>query len=224
MVLRCRLSPWCYCRLHDTWKDEIQFLRPPRLHFQPGGPPADPGSHGATRPCPVLTRACSSPYPPRLRDFFSTHRAFSPLRQGPSGPPMDGFFPGDSAHIPPPLPSTVTAALVPFTLSHQFTPPGTFRGPGRSLATWSPPDRLGPTRSTGSPLGSGRLGSVPRSHPCSAQAIWITSRTLGSSQLGSQRPVTSHDADQATPPGPGYIPPARVHAPADNPNRPKVPS
>jgi hypothetical protein len=63
----------------------------------------------------------------------------------------------------------------PFTRSNRFTPPGTLVGPGRSRATRSPPDRLGPTRGhgTGGPLGSGQPGSVPRSHPCSAQATRI---------------------------------------------------
>ncbi len=99
----------------------------------------------------------------------------------------------------------------PFTRSNRFTPPGTLRGPGRSLATRSPPDRLGPTRSTGGPLGSGRLGSVPRSHPCSAQATRITGRTLSSGRLGSQRPVTSHDTDHSNTAGTGMHP-ARARA------------
>ncbi len=85
----------------------------------------------------------------------------------------------------------------PFTRSNRFTPPGTLRGPGRSRATRSPPDQLRLTQSTGGPLGSGQLGSVPRSHPCVAQATRITGRTHGSGQLGSQRPVTSHDADHS---------------------------
>ncbi len=53
-----------------------------------------------------------------------------------------------------------------------------------------------------------------RSHPCSAQATRITGRTHGSGRLGSQRPVTSHDADPSNTAGLGCIPTARVHAPA----------
>jgi hypothetical protein len=89
---------------------------------------------------------------------------------------MDGFLPTDSDHIPPPLPGTVTVALDhndPFSRSNCFIPPGTLGGLGRSPATRSPPDRLGPTRSTSGPLGSGQLGSVFRAHPCSAQATRI---------------------------------------------------
>ena len=55
-------------------------------------------------------------------------------------------------------------------------------------------------------VGSGRLGIRPRSHPCPARADsdywWI----VGSGRLGSQRPVTSHDADYSGPTGSGNLP------------------
>jgi hypothetical protein len=102
----------------------------------------------------------------------------------------------------------------PFTRSNRFTPPGILGGPGRSRATRSPPDRLGPTRSTGGSLGSGQLGSVPRSHPCSAKATRIPAEHTA--RADSDPSVQSHHMTltTTTPPGPGYIPPARVHAPA----------
>jgi hypothetical protein len=115
---------------------------------------------------------------------------------------------GDSDHIPPgpPLPGTVPAALVPSrgqTALHHPAPSWVRAGHG-------PPGHLS-TRSTGGPLGSGQLGSVLRSHPCSAQATRITGRTHGSGRLGSQRPVTSHDADHGNTAGTG-VNPARARA------------
>jgi len=100
----------------------------------------------------------------------------------------------------------------PFTRSNRFTPPGTLGGPGRSRATRSPPDRLGPTRSTGGPLGSGQLGSVPRSHPCSAQATRIPAEHTA--QADSDPSVQSRHMTLTTTTPPGHIPPARVHIPA----------
>jgi hypothetical protein len=104
------------------------------------------------------------------------------------------MFPRDSDHISPPLPGTVTAALVPSrgqTALHRPAPSGVRAGHG-------PTGHL--------PIGSGRLG-VPVAHlaqadsdplPVTFQATRITGRTHGSGRLGSQRPVTSHDADHST--------------------------
>ena len=56
------------------------------------------------------------------------------------------------------------------------------------------------------PLGSGRLGIRPRSHPCPARADSDYRWIVGSGRLGSQRPVTSHDADYSGPTGSGNLP------------------
>ncbi len=104
----------------------------------------------------------------------------------------------------------------PFTRSNRFqvTPPGTLGGSGRLRATRSPPDRLGPTRSTGGPLGSGQLGSVPLSHPCSAQATRIPAEHTARADSDPSVQSRHMKLTTTTPPGPGYIPPAHVHAPA----------
>ena len=89
------------------------------------------------------------------------------------------------------------------------------RGPGRSRATRSPPDRLGPTRSTWPAwLRPTRVRSPVTSLLGSGHSN--TGRTHGSGRLRSQCPITARHMGltTATPPGPGYIPPARVHAPA----------
>ena len=55
-----------------------------------------------------------------------------------------------------------------------------------------------------------------RSHPVRLGPTRITGRTLGSGRLGSQRPVTSHDADYRGPTGPGIYPTrVSVHAKQD---------
>ena len=68
--------------------------------------------------------------------------------------------------------------------------------------------------STCGPLGSGQLGSAPRSHPCSAQATGIPAEHMA--QADSDPSVQSRHMTltTTTPPGPGYIPPARVHTPS----------
>ncbi len=115
------------------------------------------------------------------------------------------FFPRDSDHIPPPISGTVPAALVPLTRSHKFTwpcraghghIPSSLGRLGCQCPTWLRPTRI---RSQVTSL----LGFRPTR---------ITGRTLGSGRLGSQRPVTSHDADHIGYAGPGHIPPVRVHA------------
>ena len=61
------------------------------------------------------------------------------------------------------------------------------------------------------------------SHPCSAQATRIPAEH--SDRADSDPSVQSRHMTltTTTPQGPGYIPPARVHIPADKPNRPNVP-
>ena len=97
---------------------------------------------------------------------------------------MDGFFTIDSDHIPPPLPCTDTAALVP------YTPPGTRRGPDRSRITRPHPDRIGPTRIA--MADSAQADSDPFTGHILARfgPTRITGRTLGSCRLGSQLYVT----------------------------------
>ena len=120
---------------------------------------------------------------------------------------------------PPLLSGSVTAAFVLSrgqTALHRPAPSGVRAGHG-------PPGHL--------PIGSGRLGvTVPVARLAQANPGPFpghilarltesghsnTGRTHGSGRLRSQCPITArHMAlTTATPPGPGYIPPARVHAP-----------
>jgi hypothetical protein len=117
---------------------------------------------------------------------------------------------GDSDHIPPLLPGTVTVALVPSrgqTAFHRPAPSGS--GPvtshpvtsrsARADSEYRWPTWLMPTRIR-SPITS-LLGSGHSD----------TGRIHGSGRLGSQRPVTSHDADHSNTAGTGMHP-ARARA------------
>jgi hypothetical protein len=133
-------------------RDGIQLQRqePPRLPPRPGGSPADPGPHGATRPSSTLMEP-----PPPPSPGIHQHIMLSALCAWvhPDLQWMASFLQTRITYLrcSPALsrrPSSLHAVKPLYTARHP-------RGPGRSQATRSPPDRLGPTRSTGGPLGSG---------------------------------------------------------------------
>ncbi len=124
-----------------------------------------------------------------------------------------GFFPRDSDHIPPPLPGTVTAALIPScgqTALHCPAPSGSGPITGHHVTSRSAradseyrwPTWLRPTRIR-SPVTS-LLGSGHR-----IPAEYTARADLDPSVQSRHMTLTT-----ATPPGSGNIPPARVHAPA----------